>query len=290
MWPLIGNKRLVQFLENQIKNNSVFHAYLFLGPASLGKFTLAKFFAQALLSEENVDRLAHHPDFLLIENKDSQLSIEVVRQVERQLSFLPALSNKKVVVFEEASRLTLDAQNALLKTLEEPPEYAVIILVSQRESLLPTILSRCLRLSFQPVSPKEIEKAGFSPFLAHLTHGQVGRLLKDPLFEQKWEKNLNNLAGFFALSLKEKMEYTKNLKPEDLFFWISILKDVLYFKINPSLLSVFPPPILERIARLSTNFEIESIVLLLEKLEETENLLLTNVNQKLLLENLALSL
>jgi len=65
---------------------------------------------------------------------------------------------------------------------------------------------------------------------------------------------------------------------------------VLYFKINPSLLAVFPSPTLEKIAQLSANFEVEQIVLFLEKLQETENLLLTNVNQKLLLENLALSL
>lgn len=290
MWSVIGHQRVVNFLESQIRNSSVFHAYLFIGPKSVGKFTLAKLFAQTLLKAEDSAKLKYHPDFLLVENRNSPVSIETVRQIERKLSFSPSYSKKKVVVFEEAAFLTLEAQNALLKTLEEPPKHSVIILVSQRENFLPTILSRCVGVYFQPIPQKEIEKAGFSPFLAHISQGQIGRLFTDPMYEKKWEKSLNELAVFPHLSLKEKMDYTKNLSEEDLLRWTAIFKDVLYFKINPSLLDVYPLNLLEKISQIAKIFEVKHLCAFLKKLQETEYLFSTSVNQRLLLESLALQL
>ena len=316
MWKVVGNKRIIQFLKDQIKKDSISQAYLFVGPASLGKFTTALFFAQTLLClseekkrdqnfcqtcsscqsfEKNI-----HPDFTIIENTNTPLSIETIRELKRQIVLLPSLSKRKVIIFEEASYLTLEAQNALLKTLEEPPKYAVLILVSQKENLLPTILSRCSRFYFQPVSLKEIKtelkKRGIeedeASLLSHLSLGRIGQVLEDSLFQQKWEESFNLLFLLSSASiLKEKIDLAKNLRQKDLVYWTIILRDALLFKINYSHLSYYPSPYLDKLSQLCQIFSLSQIHFLIKRLQKTQELLqTTQVNQKLLLENLVLQL
>lgn len=315
-WPITGHKRIIHILENQIKKDTLSHAYLFLGPSSLGKFTLAKIFSQTLLCLSDGDKKLPcgecsscqsflkniHPDFILVKNTDGLVSIEAIRELKRQISFLPTLSKRKIVIFEEACYLTPEAQNALLKTLEEPPKYLILILVAQRENLLPTILSRCTILNFQPISHEEIEKellkSGASSekanFLACLSLGQIGRVLKDSSFLENWEKNLDFLIELSSSDLKTKMDFAKKHAEsgqlKDLISWFSILRDVLFLKIKPSLLSHYPPFYLKKLSQLSNIYKTEQIFNLLKKLQKTEELSLTNINQRLLLEDFVLAL
>jgi len=322
MPSIIGNKKIVALLESQIKNQSLFHAYLFVGPQSVGKFTLAQNFARAILfnpaphdnppsyqpnqtapqpnpylnqtaSDQNtptLHQLTRHPDLFLIPEADGPISIQKVREVQQWLSRFPVASDKKVIIFEEAALLTLDAQNALLKTLEEPPSYGVVILIAKKENLLLTILSRCLRLNFQPVSRLEIEAAGFDAFRAHLCRGQVGRLFKKPEIKQRWEETVNLLELWPSLSLKEKMDYTVGLGEDDFFFWLGLLRDLLWFKIDSLLLSAYPPSFLERMNLLAQRYTLRGLYQSISKLQETAFLFSQNINKKLLLENLALYL
>lgn len=307
MWPIVGHKRNIKILDNQIKTNTVSQSYLFLGPSALGKFTLAKVFAKNLLCENNnsCDQCSScqqfsrdlHPDFMLIKNTKSLIPIATVRELKRQISLLPSLSKRKVIILEEASYLTLEAQNALLKTLEEPPKYATIILVAQKDNLLPTILSRCTQLNFQPVPLNEIKnklsELGVNKdkalILAYLSNGQIGRILADLSFLEKWEKSFQNLANLLSFNMKEKLDYAKDQDPDEILFWTSIFRSVLYFKLNPSLLPNYPP-FLDKLSKLSGQFDLKKAHSLLKKLQETQELLNTSVNRRLLLENLVLAL
>jgi len=289
MKKIIGHQRQVQFLHHQLQEDNLAQVYLFVGPPFIGKFTLAQNLAQTLLRTEE-EALRLHPDFLLISQSEEAISIETILELQRKISLKPVASSKKIVIIEEASRMTLDAQNAFLKTLEEPPAYLLFFLIAQRESLLPTILSRCQRLYFQPLARREIETAGFSPFLAHLSQGQIGRLFLDPRLAEKWQGVLEHLSALIEANLKDKMDYFRNRSEEDLFFLRAIFRTLLYWQIQPEFLSFYPQKAKERLTGLARRLTLEQVIEMLDSLEEIESLSWTNVNQKLLLEGLALKI
>jgi len=283
MKKIIGHQRQVQFLHHQVQEGNLAQVYLFIGPPFIGKFTLAQNLAQTLLRTEE-EALHLHPDFLLIPQSEGAISIETILELQRKISLKPVASSKKIVIIEEASRMTLEAQNAFLKTLEEPPVYLLFFLIAQRESLLPTILSRCQRLYFQPLARREIELAG----LAHLSQGQIGRLFLDPHLVEKWQSVLENLSALIEANLKDKMDYFRNRSEEDLFFLRAIFRALLYWQIQPDLLSFYPQEAKERLTGLARRLNLEQVTEMLDSLKEIESLSWTNVNQKLLLEGLAL--
>ena len=289
MKKIIGHQRQVQFLHHQVQEGNLAQVYLFVGPPFIGKFTLAQNLAQTLLQTEE-EALHLHPDFLLIPQSEGAISIETILELQRKISLKPVASSKKIVIIEEASRMTLEAQNAFLKTLEEPPPYLLFFLIAQRESLLPTILSRCQRLYFQPLARREIEMAGFSPFLAHLSQGQIGRLFLDPHLAEKWQSVLENLSALIEANLKDKIDYFRNRSEEDLFFLRAIFRALLYWQIQPDLLSFYPQEAKERLTGLARRLTLEQVTEMLDSLKEIESLAWTNVNQKLLLEGLALKI
>ena len=298
MWKTIGHKNNLNFLKAQLKQNSLSSCYIFFGPPSVGKFTTALDFSKSILCDNgNVDRKIH-PDFMLIEDIGKPVSIAIAREVKKQIAFLPTLSLKKVILFENASLLTLDAQNALLKTLEEPPPYAIIILVAQKENLLPTILSRCQKLYFQPIPYKEIfavlKKQGIeereASFLAHISFGRYGLLVKEKEFKKRFLLSFDLLFGLIFANLKNKMDYVKNPNLSDIPFWTMIFRDVLYFKNNPNVIKYYPGEILKKILKISENYSQNRIKDILNKLIKTDQMLCTTLNQRLVLENLMLLL
>jgi len=136
----------IKILEKIAKSGKIPHAFLFEGPEGTGKKETAISFAKLLLKSE----IKNHPDFLLIQPKKDTISIDQIREeLIRFLSLTPFLGDKKVAIIEKAELMNKEAQNALLKTLEEPKGNSVLILISSKpELLLPTILSRCQKISF----------------------------------------------------------------------------------------------------------------------------------------------
>lgn len=176
-----------QALEKAILKKTVNHAYLFNGAAGIGKKTTAVAFAKALLSQgetkNNVtqERIDHgnHPDFVKIEaGKDSAtIKISAIRQLIDVLSVRPYSSEYRVILIADGDAMTVEAQNALLKSLEEPEAYNVFILTTANISgLLPTIVSRCQRMDFEPVSRSGAERIltglGYEP-------EQISRVMND---------------------------------------------------------------------------------------------------------------
>lgn len=189
-WPILGQERAVALLYGAIARESVAHAYLFVGPAQSGRATLARLFAQALNCEGQdaprgvpcgdcraCRKIARgtHPDVRVVglasqeaagagrarrESKNTTLSIETVRDLCADLSLRPMEGAWRVAIVEDAGTMQDAAANAFLKTLEEPPSFAVIILiVPEVGAVLPTIRSRCQVIETRPVAREELAAA-----------------------------------------------------------------------------------------------------------------------------------
>lgn len=170
---IYGNKTVLANLRNAKKYDRVAHCYMFCGEDGLGKRTVAKAFAKSLVceagGEEPCGKCAsciqveneNHPDVIFVKHeKPTVFGVDDIRDgLNKSIVIRPYKSEKKIYILDDGEMLNAQAQNAMLKTIEEPPEYAVIlILTNNREVFLPTILSRCVELNFQPVTDDEVAK------------------------------------------------------------------------------------------------------------------------------------
>ena len=160
----VGQEYIIKTLKNAIKLNKVAHAYLFAGPRGTGKTTIAKLFAKAIncpiFDEESCDKCDsclsynsnNHPDIIEMDAASNN-GVDDVRRIVEEIPYAPILGRYKVYIIDEAHMLTANAFNALLKTLEEPPEHVVFILATtDPQKVIPTVLSRCQRYNFSKIS------------------------------------------------------------------------------------------------------------------------------------------
>lgn len=153
---ILGHEAIKQMLEDAIVNDTISHAYLFSGMKGIGKKTLAEAFAKEILQVENLESC---PDYQYICKKEDKKDI-IVEQIRTELIddiyLTPVSGKRKVYVIDDAQCLNMASQNALLKTLEEPPSYVTVILISSNiSSFLTTILSRVNKIEFQNL-PSEL--------------------------------------------------------------------------------------------------------------------------------------
>lgn len=126
---IIGNNAVKQKLQKSLEQNKVSHSYLFIGKQGIGKKLMAEDFAKGILESRSYD---NNPDLLYIEPDGNSIKIEQIRQIQKEIQEKPIVSGKKVCIIDDADKMTKEAQNCLLKTLEEPPTYATIILVRRK--------------------------------------------------------------------------------------------------------------------------------------------------------------
>lgn len=167
---IIGNREAKEYLKNSIKEGNILHSYLFLGTDGIGKKMIAKEFAKNILCNNTEEEICtcksctyflsdNHPDFFLINDEGETIKIDQIRKITEKIIEKPIISDKKVYIINNAEKMTKEAQNCLLKTLEEPPEYVVIILISSNENvILNTIKSRCMMLKFKDISEEDLRK------------------------------------------------------------------------------------------------------------------------------------
>lgn len=169
----IGQKEIITSIKKSLGNNRTGHAYIFNGPKGIGKKTLAKIFGFRLICENNnkVERCGtcppcrmadngYNPDFHIVWHQDESIGVEEIRKLQSDIMIKPVYSNKKVYLIIDADRMTIQAQNCLLKVLEEPPSYAVFILTTAKyDALLGTIRSRSIRFNFKKNTFSEVETA-----------------------------------------------------------------------------------------------------------------------------------
>lgn len=152
---IIGQEFAKKYITNSIKNDKVNHAYMFEGIDGIGKDLFAKEFGNILINVENAE---NSPDYIKIEPTGNSIKIAQIREIQSDIIIKPH-SKYKMYIINHAEKMTVESQNALLKTLEEPPEYAIIILITNnKESLLPTIKSRCEIIKFLPISIMDLKQ------------------------------------------------------------------------------------------------------------------------------------
>ena len=260
-WNLIGHEWAVDMLKKHIVRGTTRHAYLFAGPPSLGRRTLALRFAQALNCPTPVEagvpcgtcrdckqiESMQHADLTVIQadSEGGTLKVDQIREARRTLTLKPYQSKYRVTIFLRFQESNDNAANALLKSLEEAPSYAVLILTADNpEQLLPTIVSRCEVLRLRPLSVKEVQRElenrglenSRAKLIAHISGGRMGyaiRLIENDSLLVKREERLNDLLTLLPASRVEKFAYADKLsKDKDsmrqtIVFWLSYWRDVM---------------------------------------------------------------
>lgn len=195
----ITGQRALERLLADVKNGAVSHAYILEGPKGIGKRTAAEIFARAVHCKGEpkpcgrcgpcLQHLAHtHPDVFFVEPEENgNIKIDAVRAASEELYMRPKLSDRKILIVDGADGMNAAAQNALLKTFEEPPSYGTVVLLSENiQNLLPTIRSRGVKLLFEPFPAEKIRayvEARYpdmrekSSFVAGYSGGVVGRAI-----------------------------------------------------------------------------------------------------------------
>lgn len=327
-WEVVGNKNIVEFLQNNIVKDSPAHAYLFVGPEKIGKKMAVENFTKSLLCADKNNRPCGkcnncrqiekgvHPDFFYLNRaKDKKnISIEQARELQGKLSLGSFSNSYKIAVIDGADSLSIEAANSLLKTLEEPTRKTILILIAQRTDALPeTIFSRCQVLKFLPVAEKDIFnhliKRGVERYqakiLARLSFGRPGMAIE--LFDNKelLAECREKTEEFFSLSnggigsrfeiidglANTKIEKGVLMKNLDfsLNMWTIIIRDMLYIKDGLEGL-IGNLDFSDKLKQLSHKYSKEQLVKLFGDLYEMRRYLTENVNPKLVLENFVLNL
>lgn len=150
---ILGNDDVKKYLTNCIENKNFSHSYIFSGIKGVGKYTFAKDFAKCILEDSMMQ------DYYELGPDGKSIKVAQIRELQNVINIKPTFSKKSVYIIDDADLMTIEAQNSLLKTLEEPPEYAVIILIVHNErSILSTVKSRCVNIKFNKLSDKDIKK------------------------------------------------------------------------------------------------------------------------------------
>lgn len=183
---IVGHEKQKEILSKNIENGNISHSYLFFGNSGIGKKKIAYEFAKKILNTSNLE---NNPDFKVISKREDKKDI-LVEQIRKELIddiyIVPAAGDRKVYIIDEAQDLNVAAQNTLLKTLEEPPKYVVIILIASNISaFLTTILSRVNQVAFNGIESKALKKylqdnynANFSDSIIEYLDGSIGKAIE----------------------------------------------------------------------------------------------------------------
>jgi DNA polymerase III subunit delta' len=317
---IVGHQKQLEILRQALLNGRLHHAYQFIGPEGIGKRTLALALAEAIHCTElesdfcgdcgacRAIQAGNHADVRVLEplTNKKDISIQQVRELEKALSLRSFSGRQKVAIIDPATLMNWPAQNALLKTLEEPPQGCVLILIaSNAGGMLPTVRSRAFALSFAPL-PRQLV-VGFlmsrkgktkeqAEFLAALTMGSLGavsKIDKEKLIEKRldWMNILVSLtAGNYRAALNAAEALAGN-REETLRFleWAGLwYRDLLTFRVAHAQDTIVNLDMLPQIEEQSAEIEEDNLFSLLSKTSEASRLIQRNVNRRMVVEDLLL--
>jgi DNA polymerase-3 subunit delta' len=319
---VLGHSRPIELLQRAIKNDKVGHSYLFLGDEGIGREFVALQFAKAIncleggsekgdacdrcVSCKKIDQRLH-PDVLVLEPEGQTLKVGQVKEMHRDLAYRPYEGKRRVCILAAADRMAPNMSNTLLKTLEEPPPHTVfILLASNSRVMLPTILSRCHPIRFNPlpvpiVSKWLMEYKGLGDEEAHLlasfSEGSLGRALeiREEIREIPREELLRGLVGLKSLSLGKMEDWTDSLPThrEKLLLILEVsrtlLRDLIIVKILKDGSKLIHSDLLTEMDRMATNWNLPSLLKRMDILHQTALAIRSNANTTLALEAMMLS-
>lgn len=262
---ILGHEMIKEHFQKAIEAQKVSHAYILAGEAGMGRKSLANAFVLTLLCEKGKSQpcmechackqvlSGNHPDLIYVRHeKPNSIGVDDIRdQINDTIMIRPYSSYYKIYIVDEAEKMTVQAQNALLKTIEEPPSYAVILLLTTNpDGFLPTILSRCVQLKLRPLPDFVVksyltESMGVPPSEAELyaafSRGNLGKAIKlagSEEFRLMYDEVLHLLKHMKDMDISELLDYIRKLKEDSLDIYECLdfmqiwYRDVLMFKVT----------------------------------------------------------
>ena len=320
---VVGQEAIKNQLKTAIKTNAVFHAYLFHGENGLGKKAMAKAFAATLMCESNEEdkpcgqcrackqeESGNHPDVTWVVPEKASIGVDEIRdKINHTIDIKPYSGDYKVYIIDKAEKMTTEAQNALLKTLEEPPTYAVIILMtSNMNVILPTIQSRCINMEFRPIGENTVieylqHKLKVPDYLAKTSatfaQGNLGRAIRYATSEHFLEKKdivFNILRHAQELPLSEMIDKIREIGQDKdrvsdyIDLMVMWYRDVLLFKATKDMNQLLFGEEYSYILKEATRRDYEKIEEILDAFQKAKARLDANVNFEVVMELMLLTL
>lgn len=308
---VVDNDFIKDRLKNAISNGTVAHAYLIEGERGMGKMNLAMDFAACLVGDEKRVMERNHPDVFIVEHeKPDTIGIDDVRKgISDTVSIRPYLSDRKIYIVGEAEKMTQQAQNALLKTLEEPPEYVTILLLcTDEKALLETVLSRCIKLKMKPATDKGIEaylrrncsiddeELNIAVSFAAGNPGKALRIAGSEEFRSLYREVMRLCAGIKHMSANEMLSYIRRIRKypsgtEDFFDLLQLrYRDLMMYKVTKDVNLITFRGERADIMEAAALSSCEGIEYIMEAIEKCRARLKANVNPELALELLLLTM
>lgn len=320
---VVGHKDILKYISSAVENNRVSHAYILNGERGSGKKMLANLFAMTLLCETGDNEpcgkchsckqaeSGNHPDIIRVTHeKPNSISVDDIRtQVNNTVDIKPYQGPYKVYIIPQADMMTPQAQNAILKTIEEPPSYAVFLLLTENaETLLPTINSRCVMLKLRNIKDTLIKKylmenleipdykADMCTAFAQGNMGRAIMLANSDHFNEIREEAVQLLKHISEMELNEIVAAVKNISVYKLEItdYLDIImiwyRDVLLYKATKEIDKVVFKDQLQSIKEQARKSSYEGIELIMESLEKAKARLKANVNFDLVMELLFLTI
>jgi len=328
MWNVIGQNLALNYLKASFAANRLSHAYLLVGPPQIGKMTLALNLAQAVnCTSENQTKPCNscsqcnrtlednHTDLEIIKSYDPsrngtthRIGIDQIRELQHKLNLKPFEGAFRVTIFEDAERMTEEASNALLKTLEEPPSQSLLILLSSQEAqLLPTIRSRCIKLKLNPMPVKKIIdhlrenysiKEDTAQLIGLLSKGCLGWAIdasSNPLILEQRSIQIEKMLNLMDSGLEYRFRESDNLvsslynnRKEALQIlreWLGVWRDIILIK-NDSVDLITNTDYIDILKAKSMKYSSEQILNTINRMQKSIDCLDNNVNPRLAIETI----
>ncbi len=317
---IIGEERAVAIVRNALRQDRIPHAYLFVGPEGVGKRLCALTLAKAMncLSPPEPAECCeqcssclkidsgNHADVVLLEPEGEVIKIDQIRELQKRLRFRPLEGGRRIHILDQAHRLNAAASNALLKTLEEPPEATHWILITSRpHRLLPTILSRCQWVKFRSLANAQIEqilreKGELPPadahFYASLAGGSASQA-EDLSHRVGFEKRQEWLRAFTRIPQKETgeiFEICEQFAHEEIHdlleLWKVWIRDLMVFKVTGAGKGLINHDLQAELGEAAAHYSFDRLDFLFSMITRMENAMDLNINRQLALETVMLEM
>lgn len=314
---IIGHEKIKEHLQKAIESDHVSHAYILTGETGMGRKSLANAFSMTLLCERGKSdpcmechackqvMTNNHPDLIFVTHeKPGSIGVDDIRwQINDTIMIRPYSSYYKIYIVDEAEKMTVQAQNALLKTIEEPPSYAIIMLLTtNQEAFLPTILSRCVQLKLKPQTDAVVKsylmgslgiKESRADIYAAFARGNLGRaihLASSEEFQLLYSELLHMLKHLKEMDIMELLFYIKKMKDENLDIYDCLdfmqlwYRDILMYKVTQDINLLIFREEFNTMKEMSASSAYDGIETILKAIDKARIRLDANVNMELAME------